>query len=421
MFLDEAVVEFASGRGGNGAASFHREKHVPRGGPNGEDGGRGGDVVLVADGHMRTLYDFKLNRKFLAENGVDAVGNKSGRNGKSIEVKVPVGTVVTDTETGDVLVDLSSDGMKYVLCRGGKGGFGNLHYTNSVRQVPTFAQKGAPGESVVAKLELKLLADVGLVGLPNAGKSTLISRVSAAKPKIADYPFTTIVPNLGVVSYRDTSFTIADMPGLIEGASQGRGLGHQFLKHVERTRVLVHVVDVYPIDESEPLANYELIEAELKSYSEEIWSRPRLVALNKIDVLPEEDLKPIVERFSAVGHPVYAISAVSGQGMEPLLAEIVRVLEENPVPATIPVLMPGKRDEADEFWDVVRDGDRYRVIGKRIERMIAMTNLDNEEAVRYLHRRLKRIGVIEKLRDLGVEEDDTVFIGGMEFNYSDEL
>lgn len=198
-------------------------------------------------------------------------------------------------------------------------------------------------------------------------------------------------------------------------------MGHQFLKHVERTRVLVHVVDVYPIDESEPLANYELIEAELKSYSEEIWSRPRLVALNKIDVLPEEDLKPIVERFSAVGHPVYAISAVSGQGMEPLLAEIVRVLEENPVPATIPVLMPGKRDEADEFWDVVRDGDRYRVIGKRIERMIAMTNLDNEEAVRYLHRRLKRIGVIEKLRDLGVEEDDTVFIGGMEFNYSDEL
>lgn len=421
MFLDEAIVEFASGRGGHGAATFHREKHVPRGGPNGEDGGRGGDVILVADSHVRTLYDFKLKRKFAAENGVDANGNKAGRYGKPIEVKVPVGTLVTDTETGDVLVDLNLDGMRYAICRGGKGGFGNLHYTNSVRQVPTFAQKGAPGEFITAKLELKLLADIGLVGLPNAGKSTLISRISAAKPKIADYPFTTIIPNLGVVSYMNQSFTVADMPGLIEGASGGKGLGHQFLKHVERTTLLVHVVDVYPFDESEPFANYQLIEKELKEYSEEIWGRPRIIALNKTDLLSPEDFEAVRAKFVDEKYPIFPISGVTGQGIEPLMAAMVHALNETPPPPPIPVLTPGKRDEEDQFWDVVQDGEVYRVIGKRIERIVAMTNLTNSEALRYLHRRLRRIGVIEKLREMDVQEGDVVFIGGAEFAYSDEL
>lgn len=421
MFLDEAIVEFASGRGGNGSASFHREKHVPRGGPNGEDGGRGGDVILVADSHMRTLYDFHLKRRFHAENGVDAVSNKNGRHGKSIEVKVPVGTLVTEIETGEALVDLNLDGMRYVICRGGKGGFGNLHYTNSVRQVPTFAQKGAPGEHIEVKLELKLLADIGLVGLPNAGKSTLISRISAAKPKIADYPFTTIVPNLGVVYYQGQSFTVADMPGLIEGAASGRGLGHQFLRHVERTTLLVHVVDVYPFDESEPVANYHLIESELKAYSEDIWSRPRIIALNKIDLLMPEDLAALSAKFEALGLPIYPISGVTGQGLDELLAAMVQTLESAPAPAPVAVFTPGKREEEDQFWDVVQDGETFRVVGKRIERIVAMTNLQNSEALRYLHRRLRRIGVIDKLRDMDVQEGDTVFIGGAEFAYSDEL
>jgi len=267
MFLDEAEVLLVSGRGGSGAVSFHREKFVPRGGPDGSDGGRGGDVVLIADRGRRTLYDFKLQNKFEGQPGEHGHSNKRGRDGKGVEIKVPVGTVITDADTGDVLIDLNTNGMKYVICKGGKGGKGNAHYATSVRQAPNFAQKGAPGETIRAKFELKLIADVGLVGLPNAGKSTLISRISAARPKIADYPFTTIVPNLGVVKFHDTTFVVADMPGLIEGASEGVGLGHQFLRHVERNRVLVHVVDCAPIDESDPVANYELIELELKLYS----------------------------------------------------------------------------------------------------------------------------------------------------------
>ena len=421
MFLDEATVEFTSGKGGDGSASFHREKHVPRGGPHGEDGGRGGDVVLVADKHMRTLYDFKMNRKFKAENGVDAVGNKNGKNGKPIEVRVPVGTLVTDTETGDLLVDLNSDGMKFVVCRGGKGGFGNLHYVSSVRQVPTFAQKGAPGEVIIAKLELKLVADVGLIGLPNAGKSTIISQVSAARPKIADYPFTTIAPNLGVVSIGDTSFTMADMPGLIEGAHEGRGLGHQFLKHVERTKVLVHVVDVMPIDESNPRDNFELIENEIKQYSEALWERPRVIALNKIDLISDEEAEEIKRDFADSEFPVFLVSGVAAKGFEPMLHLLATMLVEAENSQAAPIFMPTARDNKDSHWEVVADGDGFLVNGKRLERMIAMTNLANEEAVRYLHRRLSRIGVIERLRQLGATEGDTVTIGGIEFAFSDEL
>ncbi len=287
-FIDEATVEFTSGKGGSGAVSFHREKFVPYGGPDGADGGRGGDVTLIADKGRRTLYDVKLTGKFEAQNGEHGIVNKRGKGGHSIEVKLPVGTVVSNAETGALIVDLRVNGMKHVICQGGKGGQGNEHFATSTRQAPNFAQKGAPGERVLAHLELKLLADVGLIGLPNAGKSTLISRISAAKPKIADYPFTTIVPNLGVVVFHNETFVVADMPGLILGASEGIGLGHQFLRHIERNRVLVHVLDAFPIDESDPLENYELIERELKLYSEEVWATPRLIALNKIDLVSED-------------------------------------------------------------------------------------------------------------------------------------
>ncbi|MEQ1821238.1 MAG: GTPase ObgE [Fimbriimonadaceae bacterium] len=420
MFLDEAIVTFNSGRGGAGAASFHREKHVPRGGPDGADGGRGGDIILIADRSRRTLYDFQLKSEFTAPNGIDAHGNKDGHNAKPIEIRVPVGTVVYDHESNTPLVDLAVDGMKTVLCKGGRGGFGNLHYTNSVRQAPTLAQKGAPGDTLVARLELKLLADVGLIGLPNAGKSTLISRISAAKPKIANYPFTTIVPNLGVVSVGDNSFTVADMPGLIEGASEGKGLGIQFLKHVERTLLLVHLVEILPLDQSDPVANYQLIQAELAKYSEELTGRPRIVVLNKIDTVDGDAVELEIERLRTVipeQVPIFPISGVSGAGIEPLLhamaTEVTRASEQ----PRFPIIIPLQEAKDAGQWDVVRTDSGFSVQGKRIERMIAMTDLASDEALRYLHRRLQKIGVIQRLEELGAQEGDTVEIGNFDFAY----
>ena len=420
MFLDEAVVTFSSGKGGSGAVAFHKEKHVPRGGPNGSDGGRGGDVTLIADRNRRTLYDFKLLDHYEAVDGGHAHGNKRGRDGKGIVVKVPVGTLVADAETGHLLIDMTVHGTKYTLCQGGKGGFGNAHYVSSVRQVPNFAQKGAPAERKQVRMELKLLADIGLVGLPNAGKSTLISRISAAKPKIADYPFTTIVPNLGVVHFRNENFVVADMPGLIEGASTGVGLGHQFLKHVERCSVLVHVVDVAPVDESDPFANFELIEGELKGYSEEIWARPRLIALNKMDLIPGDRFNALRQRFESLGVPIYPISGVTGEGLDPLQDGMLTTLRENTPEEPIETLVPTLKANDDLSWEVNPTEEGFLVLGRRLERMVAMTDLGNDEAVRYLHRRLQRIGVIDRLRELGAEEGDTVAVGDVEFAFSDE-
>ncbi|MFN3729356.1 MAG: GTPase ObgE [Fimbriimonadaceae bacterium] len=417
MFLDEAVVEFSSGKGGAGAATFHREKFVPRGGPNGADGGRGGDIVLVADPAKRTLYDFKLQRSFQAERGADASGNKSGKNGKDLVIHVPVGTVVIDDESGETVADLSVPEARVVICRGGRGGFGNLHFTSSVRQAPTFAQKGAPGEMLRARLELKMLADVGLIGLPNAGKSTLISHISAAKPKIADYPFTTLVPNLGVVAYHDETFVVADMPGLIEGAHEGHGLGDRFLKHIERTRVLVHVVDVVPLDESNPRENYDVIENELRQYSLDVAARPRLIALNKIDAVSPEALAEIRASFHNVPYPLFPISAVTGKGVDSLVAAMVETLKAHPAPAVpASLVVPMARPE-DLNWDVEVEDDGYVVTGKRIERMVEMTDTNNTEALRYLHRRLTRLGVIERLREAGATEGDPVRIGQRVFEF----
>lgn len=427
MFLDEAIVVFTSGKGGAGAATFHREKHVPRGGPNGSDGGRGGDVVLIADRSRRTLYDFRFHHEFSAPNGGDAHGNKSGRDGADIEVHVPVGTIVTNHETGEPLIDLATDGMRYVICKGGRGGFGNLHYTNSVRQAPTIAQRGAPAQSVQVRLELKLLADVGLIGLPNAGKSTIIAGISAAKPKIADYPFTTIVPNLGVVSYADGSFVVADMPGLIEGAAEGKGLGHQFLKHIERCSVLVHIIDTFPLDETDPIENFTLIEEELKQYSDEIWQRPRIIALNKVDIYgggkAEEiaELRTRVEARAAETFeevpPILAVSGATGEQLDALVAEMWAKLlraQENPV---IPMIVPALPRPESDAWDVEPGEGTYLVTGSRLERLVAMTNLRNEESLRYLHRQLVKIGVIDKLREAGIEAGDAVRIGDFEFEY----
>lgn len=420
MFLDEAIVTFSSGRGGSGAVAFHTEKHVPRGGPNGADGGRGGDVILLADRGRRTLYDFRLLDHYEADSGVHGLGNKRGKDAKDITIRVPVGTVVTDADTGELLVDFTKHGMSFIIAKGGRGGHGNMHYVNSVRQAPNFAEKGGPSEKVKVKLELKLLADVGIIGMPNAGKSTLISRISAAKPKIADYPFTTIVPNLGVVQFRDTSFTVADMPGLIEGASQGIGLGHQFLKHVERTRELIHVIDIFPIDESDPWSNFELIENEIRLYSPEIAARPRLIAINKIDLLPESEIAERIVKFQATGYPVFPISGVTGQGLNDLLNTLTDIVEASTPTEEIPVIMPALAKQGEDYWEVIEEEDGYRVVGKRLERMIAMTDLESRDAVRYLQRRLERIGVIEKLRKAGIEEGDSVSIGEFEFDFTDE-
>ncbi len=421
MFLDEAIVEFISGRGGSGAVSFHREKHVPRGGPNGADGGRGGSIILVSERGKRTLYDLQLAQKIVAQSADHGMGNKRGRDAKDIEVKVPVGTVIVDHETGDPLIDMATHGMRYVICKGGKGGKGNMHYTSSVRQAPNFAQKGAPGERILAKLELKMLADVALVGLPNAGKSTLISRLSAARPKIADYPFTTIIPNLGVVRFRDESFVIADMPGLIEGASDGIGLGHQFLRHVERCRVLVHVVDTFPVDGSNPRKNFDLIETELRRYSEDIWSRPRIIAMNKLDIVPAGEFNEMRQQFEDLDIPLIAISGATGEGTERLLDAMLEALKAAEPMDTPVILTPDLQAATDQFWDVVpEEGGGFKIVGKRIARMVEMTELTNDEAVRYLHRRLERVGVIDKLRELGAEEGDEVTIGELTFAFTDE-
>lgn len=419
-FLDEALVTFESGKGGDGAASFHREKYVPLGGPNGADGGRGGDVVLVADRHLRTLYGIRQKKMYRAGVGVDARNNKGGKDGESLTIKVPIGTVVTDTDLDETLVDLHVEGMRYDVCRGGKGGLGNLHFTSSVRQAPTIAQRGAPGELVNAKLEMKLIADVGLVGLPNAGKSTLLSALSAAKPKIADYPFTTITPNLGVVKAGDGTFVMADLPGLIEGASEGHGLGHQFLKHTERNRVLVHVVDGFPIDGSDPVENYRTIESELGLYSDELSELRKLAVINKIDVATEEDVQAIMERFRKAGlHPL-PISGVSGAGTKELVFQIAALLEEAESDEPSHVVVPVVKRRTSAAWDVERlDDGTFVVTGDRIEKLVYMTNLDNHESLGYLHHKLESIGVLGKLRDLGVEVGDTVRIGEAEFDYKE--
>jgi len=419
-FLDEALVEFKSGKGGSGAVSFHREKFVPLGGPNGADGGRGGDLIVVADRNQRTLYEMQRLGRYHAADGTHGVGNKRGKNGKALEIKLPVGTIISNSVTGDILVDLKFHGQTLVLLQGGKGGSGNQHYANSVRQAPNFAQKGGPEEVVLAQLELKLIADVGLIGLPNAGKSTLISRISSAKPKIADYPFTTIVPNLGVVKINEDTFVVADTPGLIEGASKGIGLGHQFLKHVERNRVLVHIVDAMPIDGSNPLSNFHIIENELRLYSQELWERPRLVAINKIDIVPSDQYNALRQSFESLELPLFPISAATGQGIEPLLQAISQKLKEMPVDEEDVVLTPKPEAKTEDDWEiVVEDDGKYRLIGKRLERLVAMTDLQNSEAVGNLHQRLERVGVIKKLRELGTVQGDSVMVGDAEFDFED--
>jgi GTP-binding protein len=422
VFLDEADVEVKAGDGGNGAVAFRREKHVPRGGPAGGNGGDGGAVILVADGRMGTLLDFKYKHAFSAGRGVDGGGGrKDGARGDSCEIRVPCGTVVIDRETGQRLADLVAEGQRYVAAGGGKGGRGNYEFASAVRKTPRFAQKGEPGQSRKLRLELKLLADVGIVGLPNAGKSTLISAISAARPKIADYPFTTLVPNLGVVRAGETSFVVADMPGLIEGAHAGSGLGDRFLRHIERTRVLLHLVDCLPLDGSDPVANFDTVQGEIEAYGHAVAAKPMLVGLNKTD-LPgaPEAAERAAETLRGRGHTVFTLSAATGARAQDLVFALAKLLEQHPRPA------PEPQPEAELTssvrpsrlpWKVERVEGRLVVSGPGIERIVAQTDLNNLEALKYLHRRLERMGVMEALRREGVEENETVMLADVELEY----
>ena len=426
MFVDEAAFEAKAGDGGNGAVSLRRERFVPHGGPDGGDGGRGGSVVLIADPHLRTLIDFTRRARFQADNGAHGGPNhRRGRNGADLEVRLPTGVVVRQADTHALIGELLRPGQRLLLARGGRGGRGNAPFATSTRQTPRFAEKGEPGESGRFALELKLLADVGVIGLPNVGKSSLIARVSAARPKIADYPFTTLVPNLGVVRLEEeTSFVIADLPGLVEGAHQGAGRGQAFLRHVERTRLLIHMLDIAA--GRDPLEDFAVVNRELRLYQEELASRPQLVALNKVDLRPpERELAGAEDGLRRMGYESFRVSAATGEGVMRLVGRAAELLAALPVsypsePQAVPQAgsQPRAGAAASVHVQVLGEGF-YQVSGERVERAVVMTDLENEEAVRYLHRRLEAMGVIRKLRAIGAKEGDRVKLGTIELEFRD--
>ncbi|PWH20967.1 MAG: GTPase ObgE [Ardenticatenia bacterium] len=415
-FIDEARIYVRGGDGGNGIVAFRREKYVPRGGPAGGDGGDGGDVILEADAQMNTLFALHQQTHFAAGRGAHGRGkNQTGARGHDVVIRVPVGTVVYDAESGAVLADLATPGQRVVVARGGRGGKGNARFATSTHQAPRIAEKGEPGERRWLRLELKLLADVGLIGMPNAGKSTLLSVVSAARPKIADYPFTTLQPNLGVVSVNgEYEFVLADLPGLIEGAHAGAGLGHQFLRHVERTRVLIHVLDG---SQPDVLDHYVKINEELRLYNSILTERPQVVAFNKMD-LPEAQVRwPEAEKFFSGKRKAFPISAATGQGVWQLMRYVGQLLQTLPPPALAPAEVPVFRfDETPEFT-VRREGDVWLVEGKRIEQLVARTMWQYADAAERAQRQMEAMGVLEALRRAGVQPGDTVRIGNMDLEW----
>jgi GTPase len=417
VFYDRARIFVQAGGGGNGAVSFRREAHVPKGGPDGGDGGRGADVVLVCDPSLRDLQSFRRRSHFKAARGGHGEGGeRHGASPPALEVPVPPGTVIEDPERGD-RYDLTVPGQRAVVASGGAGGRGNKRFTTSTRQAPRFAERGLPGEERWLELQLRLLADVGLVGLPNAGKSSLLARLTRARPKVAAYPFTTVDPVLGTLEGHERQLVIADIPGLIEGASEGAGLGHEFLAHVERTRLLVHVLDLAPVDGSDPVENHAAIEAELAEHGAGLEALPRILALSKADLVPEDEAAArAADLGERVGGPVVVTSAATGRGIDELAAAIfAAVPEEAPAaaeqPATHRVYRP-----AEEGFRVERAAERtFRVLGGPVERLVARHDLGNEEALRYLEDRLRSMGVIRALEAAGFEPGDDVEIAGVAF------
>ncbi len=421
MFVDKAKIKIKAGNGGDGAVSFHREKYVAAGGPDGGDGGKGGDIIFQVDDNFSTLIDFRYKRKYIAANGEPGgARNCTGRSAQDLIIKVPRGTIVRNAVTGRIMADISTDEPQ-VLAKGGRGGKGNIHFATSTRQIPRFAKPGFPGEEFEVTLELKLLADVGLVGYPNVGKSTLISVVSAAKPKIANYHFTTLTPVLGVVRLgEENSFVMADIPGLIEGASDGIGLGHEFLRHVERCRLIIHVVDVSGIEGRDPIEDYEKIQQELEQFSEDLAERPQIVAANKCDMADPEQIARFRAYIEEKGLPFYEISAATTLGTSELvqaagymLAELPPILQYEPEPITEEELAA---DAYGKFEIEIEDGIYY-VDAKWLEPIMRTVNMEDYSSLQYFQRVLRSSGIIDALEEKGIGEGDTVNILGFEFDF----
>ena len=427
MFIDKAKIFVKSGDGGNGCVSFRREKYVPLGGPDGGDGGKGGSVVFEVDPGLTTLLDFKYRKKFVAETGGKGEGSKCyGKDGDDLHIKVPMGTIIRDFETNKIIADLSHKDDTFVIARGGKGGKGNCKFCTPTRQAPHFAEPGMPGEERWITLELKLLADVGLVGFPNVGKSTFLSTVTAAKPKIANYHFTTLKPNLGVVKAEGiNAFVMADIPGIIEGAAEGVGLGLDFLRHIERTRLLIHVVDISGIEGRDPFEDFVKINEELKKYSVKLWDRPQIVVANKADMLYDEEVyEDFKKKVNELGFDkVYKMSAATKSGVDTIIKEAGRMLSE--IPITELEISEEERfiEEEKRFtYDVtIEDGEEgnkvYVVYGSFVDRLLNSVNIHDADSLRYFHKVLRNKGVLDKLRELGIEDGDMVRLNDFEFEY----
>ena len=420
-FVDTARITVRSGNGGNGVVSFHREKYVAAGGPDGGDGGQGGNVVVVIDDNMSTLMDFRYKRKYVAANGMDGGGKRcTGRNGADLTLRVPRGTIIRDAETKEIICDMSQT-QSFVLCKGGRGGWGNQHFATPTRQVPRFAKSGLPGQTRDVILELKLLADVGLVGFPNVGKSTLLSVVSRAQPKIANYHFTTLFPNLGVVYVEEgVSFVLADIPGIIEGASEGAGLGHDFLRHIDRCRLLIHVVDVSGSEGRDPVADFEAIQAELKEYSPELAARPMMVAGNKVDIAADRSgLEALKAHVEALGMPFYEISAAAQMGTRELMLAAARQLEHLP-PITVYeptyVERPPEVDTSAPL-DITHEDDTWIVEGPWLQRLMANVNFGDFESRSWFDKMLRQSGLYDRLEEMGIQDGDIVSLYNLEFEY----
>ncbi len=425
MFVDIAKIFVKAGDGGDGRVSFRREKYAPNGGPDGGDGGDGGDVIFIADDALRTLMDFRYKRKHIAEGGEQGGSNNSfGKSAENLYIKVPVGTIIRDSETGLIIGDLKEAGSTIRAAKGGTGGRGNTHFATPTRQAPRFAHPGEKGEERTVELELKLLADVGLVGFPNVGKSTFLSIITSAKPKIANYHFTTLVPNLGVVDLGDgRSFVIADIPGLIEGAHTGVGLGHDFLRHVERTKVIVHILDVSGIEGRDPLDDFYKINEELKLYNQRISSKPQVVACNKMDIPgAEENYIRVRDALMEQGYEVFAISAATKKGLDPLMDKVYNILEEvkdveEPVEEMQELVYHKNTDE--KPYNIRKENGVYIVEGRLVEQLLASVNLDDSDSIKYFQKVLRKRGIVDELRQMGVQDGDTVKMYELEFEYFD--
>ena len=425
MFADRAKIYIRSGKGGDGHASFRRELYVPNGGPDGGDGGRGGDVIFEIDKGLNTLVDFRHKRKYAAPDGEEGGKRRChGKDAKDIILKVPEGTIIREAETNKVIADMSGDNTRQIILKGGRGGLGNMHFATATMQVPKYAQAGKPAQELWVNLELKVIADVGLVGFPNVGKSTFLSRVTNAQPKIANYHFTTLSPNLGVVDLDGAKgFVIADIPGLIEGASEGVGLGHDFLRHVERTKLIIHVVDAAGTEGRDPVDDIYKINAELNAYNKEIAGRPQIIAANKTDLIFSEDEDPVErlrKEFEPQGYKVFAISGATGEGLKELLYYVSQELDKMD---DTPIIFEQEYFPEEEIihldlpYTVEVVDDMYVVEGPKIEKMLGYTNLDSEKGFAFFQKFLKESGILEQLEQAGIQEGDTVKMYGLQFEY----